>query len=1244
MLVRISILFLAILLFTAPPLPVTFAAEVPRWQTTSGGRFAELSVPPNGRTGFTTMPAGATGILFTNVLTVERGLTNQIFMSGSGVALGDMDNDGRVDIYFCGLDCTNRLYRNLGGWKFADVTPAALACPEGGSTGAVFADTDADRDLDLLVTGIGRGVRLFQNNGTGQFTEITDQAGLRSAEGSMSMALADCDGDGDVDLYVANYRSSTFQDEPAVRFRVATTNGPRRITMIDGRPPTAADLVRYSVSSTGNMILENGEADALYRNDGQGRFSRVSWTDGTFLDAEGRALTAPPYDWGYTAMFRDINGDGSPDLYVCNDNESPDRCWLNEGSGRFRAMSNAALRQTSLSSMGVDFADLNRDGLDEFIVADMLSRDHEVRHRQMIDRRPLHPIGIFDDRPAYQRNTLFLNRGDNTYAEIAQMAGIEATDWTWLPVFLDVDLDGFEDLLVTTGLERSLRDADARRFLEKEKAQRRLTTREFQELRRIMPKLDVLNHAYRNRGDLTFEDTSAAWGFNSTLNSQGLALADLDGDGDQDIAINVLNGPALILRNESAAPRLAVRLLGRSPNLQAIGAKIRVTGGPVSQSQEIVSGGRYLSGDEGTRTFAAGQRTNRLRMEITWRNGNRSILSNAIPNRIYEVDEAGAHPTPRSLPAKEPVWFSDVSARLNHRHDETPFNDFQRQLLLPRRFSQAGPGVCWTDLNEDGAEDLVIGAGRGGTPGVFLNNKQGGFTRLDVREVLGVLDDDSAFILAHRETNGVALLIAVSNYERGSTNESSVLQFRISPEGVHAKPALNGLHSIGPGCLGDVDADGLLDLFQGGRVIAGRYPEAATSRLYRGGRNGFEPDQRNRLFEQLGLVSGAAFSDLNADGFPELLLACEWGPIRIYRNRRGQYEPWDPKVRFRGKTKAEVNLGQLTGWWNSITTGDFDGDGRLDIVAGNWGRNSKYQHYLERPLMIYYGDLRGDGGCEAIEAHYEPRFGNYVPWRYWDTLAMVMPSLQERLPNAAAYSQAGVGEVLGDLRPRLKHWEAVTFDSMLFLNRDEFFEAAPLPLEAQLSPAFGLCVGDFDGDGNEDLFVAQNFFGVDPETSRHDAGRGLLLRGNGRGNFDSVPAIVSGLDIAGEQRGAAVADFDTDGRLDLLVTQNGASTRLFRNGGAAPGLRVRLDAGPGNRHGLGAALRVRTAGKSGPAREIRAGAGYWSQDSPVQILSSPAGRKTLVVRWPGGRTSTYDVPEAAQEVLVDVTLGLKKIR
>ncbi len=1214
------------------------AAGALDWQPAAGGRVAELAARPNGKAGFTSLSGRETGVAFTNLLTEERGITNQIYMSGAGVACGDVDGDGWCDVYFCGLDSPNALYRNLGGWKFQDVTASAgVTCADQASTGAVFADVDGDGDLDLLVNALGRGTRLFLNNGRGGFREDTMAAGLASRSAAMSLALADVDGDGDLDLYVANYRSSTFQDAPALRFRVSVTNGVRAISMIDGRPVTPEEAVRFAVNPRGNTILENGEADVLWLNDGRGRFTAASWTDGTFRDEAGLPLSAPPYDWSYSVMFRDMNGDGSPDIYVCGDSDSPDRIWLNDGGRRFRAMSAHALRQTSFSSMGVDFADLNRDGFDEFFVADMLSRERTLRHRLMVDRSPPSPVGLGGERVAVPRNTLFLNRGDGTYAEMAQFAGVEASDWSWCPVFLDVDLDGYEDLLITTGLERSLRDADARQRIEVIKARQKLSTREFQELRKSMPRLDTPNYAFRNRGDLTFEMAGDAWGFNSRLVSQGMALADLDNDGDLDVVINVLNGPALAYRNDASAPRVGVRLKGAGGNTRGIGAKIKFLGGAVPlQSQEMIAGGRYLSGDDAMRVFAPGKATNALSIEVTWRSGGRSVLSDLKPDSVYEVTEAkstSALGSPK--PAARP-FFKEVSEILSHVHHEEPFNDFQRQPLLPRRFSQLGPGVSWCDFNGDGRDDLIIGAGRGGELGVFMNNGQGGFERISVLDLTGKLGGDAATVLNVPSSAGSTLLLAVSNYETGSTNESSVLRFDISAQTVQPGEALPGQESsAGPMALADVDGDGELDLFVGGRVVPGRYPEPASSRLWRGVGGQFRLEEdASKLFANVGLVSGAVFSDLDGDGFPELILACEWAAVRVFRNVRGKF------------TEATnlPGLAKFTGWWNSVTTGDFDGDGRMDIVAGNWGRNCKHQFYVTKPLRILYGDWLDDGGVQMLEAFDDPASGKVLPWRHREALMQAMPWLEERFPTATTYSMAGIADIVGERRAAMKELSAATLDSMVFLNRGDHFEARSLPMEAQLAPVFGVNVADFDGDGKVDIFLCQNFFDVDAETSRHDAGRGLWLKGDGRGEFAAVSGLQSGVVLHGQQRGSALGDYDGDGRIDLAVAQNGAATKLYHNEGARAGLRVRLKGAAGNLAGIGAVVRFAFGARLGPAHEIHAGSGYWSQDAAVIVMATPESPSRVLVRWPGGKTVQADVPAGAREIGIGFNGRITRLR
>jgi hypothetical protein len=465
------------------------------------------------------------------------------------------------------------------------------------------------------------------------------------------------------------------------------------------------------------------------------------------------------------------------------------------------------------------------------------------------------------------------------------------------------------------------------------------------------------------------------------------------------------------------------------------------------------------------------------------------------------------------------------------------------------------------------------------------------------------------------------LLVAETSYEDGQTNVPTVKEFRAGAAGVPIPAVLAG--SAGPMALADVDADGDLDLFVGGRVAPGSYPEPAPSVLLRRVERGWQVDAENTsVLAKAGMVSGAVFTDLDGDGFPELVLACEWGPLRVFQNRRGQLQ----------ESTAQWGLDRFSGWWNGVNAGDFDGDGRLDLVAGNWGRNSKYEFFHKAGLRMVYGDVDGNGSVECLETYLDPKRKEWLPLQPFHVVGAALPQVGERIGTSMAFAAANFETVYGDVKsfPELR---AACLDSMVFLNRSGKFAARPLPEEAQFSPAFAVCVSDLDGDGHEDVFLSQNFFAVAPDISRHDAGRGLWLRGDGRGGFTSVPGQRSGLLIYGEQRGAALCDYDADGRTDLAVSQNAAPTKLFRNRLAAAGLRVRLSAGANNPHGIGATLRGGSKDSPGPAREIHAGSGYWSQDSPVQVIS---GRPAyLRVVWPGGVREEFAVPGGACEVLVE---------
>jgi hypothetical protein len=1241
------------------------------WQAGPGARSASLAAPSNGKTGFTLLNASQTGVRFTNTLTEWEGASNRVLLNGSGVAAGDFDSDGRPDLYFCSLNGRNTLYKNLGGWRFADVTEqAGLKRDRRYYRGAVFADVNGDGSLDLLACVIGGGTLCFLNDGKGKFSDATAAARTASPFGSMTLALADVDGNGTLDLYVANNRTDDMRDRGQLNLRLV--NGKMTV------PPELQD--RFVILD--GQVQEYGEPDQLYLNNGQGRFTPVSWTGGRFRDEDGGPLAQPPLDWGLSAAFRDLNGDGFPDIYVCNDFWTPDRVWLNDGLGRFRAAPRLALRNMSASSMGVDFADIDRDGHVDFFVADMWSRDPRLRKRQKPAQNPMAPMpGRIDDRPQFMRNTLCRGRGDGTFAEVANFAGVAASEWSWSPVFLDVDLDGYEDLLITAGHAKDVQDLDALLQIRarqhpwtgftNEVERQKAFTMELMEHMRLYPPLEAPVIAFRNRGGGRFEEATTTWGTDQPGVHHAIALADFDRDGDLDLVVNNLGSAAGVYRNDCPAPRVAVRLKGLPPNTQGIGARVKLLGGAApSQSQEVVSGGRYMAGSDPMLAFAAGNTTNDLILEVTWRSGRQSRIMAVKPNRLYELDESAASPSRNTQHATRLTpLFADASALLNHRHHEEPFDDFARQPLQPFKRSQAGPGVAWFDLDGDGSSELFIGSGRGGTIAGYRVKGPNRFEAIP-SSALPPLPDDATGLSGWVSSSGRRELLAgISGYE--SDGAPSVLRFEMAGGALVSAPPWPGT-ATGSGAMAtaDLDGDGDLDLIVGGTVMAGRYPEATPLRVYRCTGEQLELDSENtKVLAGLGLVNGIVWSDLDADGFAELILACEWGPVRIFRNERGRLLDWDAPIDWREPPATHhpppTTLRQLTGLWTGLTTGDLDGDGRLDIIAANWGLNSEHRASREQPLQLYHGDLLDRGVVNLIETEWDPVSRAVAPRHRLDILSRDLPVLPERFATHKAYSEATLENVLGPMRTRARKAQAVTLASMVFLNRGGRFEAEPLPAEAQWAPAFGVCVADFDGDGREDAFLAQNFFALPAGTPRLDAGRGLVLRGcfgeaQGRRTAaagaaspdDRAPSASplpplrpsplltpvagqqSGLEVYGEQRGAAVADFDADGRTDLVVAQNGAATRLFRNTAGRAGLRVRLAGPPGNPAGVGAQIRLKFDQHLGPAREIHSGSGYWSQDDAVQVLGTPATPKALQVLWPGGKTTTVTVPQQAAELTV----------
>ncbi|MDZ7694008.1 MAG: CRTAC1 family protein [Balneolaceae bacterium] len=716
---RYELILLVILLFTLTN--CSSQKKELRWTQEGRYRWAPVETGFFNEVGFESLDATETRVNFRTHITQEEINNNQILLNGTGVATADVDGDGWTDIYFTQLNGPNRLYKNMGGFEFQDVTEQAGVAHEGNySTGTLFADVDGDRDQDLLVSTINGENALYINDGEGNF-ERKEDSGLQSGQGSTTMTMADIDSDGDLDLFVANNKKKPVYDlfteqelEPkriVKRPEGKQIPGKTRYEFVEPFGQYYRFIYRKNKRA---MMEELGEFNRLFLNDGSGHFTEVTDQEGRFLNSRGNP-TPLKKEWSLTARFQDINGDHLPDLYICNDYFNPDRIWINQGDGRFKEVDTYAVRSFSYSAMGIDVSDINRDGYYDFFVTEMLSSNYQ-RQVSQYTSRDMRPAMIEESpyQPQYMHNSMYLNRGDNTFQEIAYYSGLEASEWSWATRFMDLNLDGYEDLVINTGYPYDAIDMDYSYNSSRYKGAVDLDE---------APGMYLQNKIFRNNGDLTFSEKSGDWGFTEADISYGMATADFDNDGDLDIVTSRFGAQAALYKNNITAPRIGVRLRGKSPNTEAIGAEVVLEGGPVHQSKQVVAGGDYLSGSTTQLMFAA--RAGELhKLAITWPNGQTSRVDSVTPNRIYEITEPDTSTTPNEIKSdsfnKNPV-FENVSDLISHRHQANLYNDFEQQPLIPYKISSEGLPVAWVDIDRDNDDDLLISNGEKGTISIYEN-------------------------------------------------------------------------------------------------------------------------------------------------------------------------------------------------------------------------------------------------------------------------------------------------------------------------------------------------------------------------------------------------------------------------------------------------------------------------------------------------------------------------------------------
>ncbi|MEC5127087.1 FG-GAP-like repeat-containing protein [Verrucomicrobiales bacterium BCK34] len=1142
----------------------------------------------------------------------------QYLYNGAGGCVGDYDGDGLPDIFLVSEDGKNRLFRQALPWKFEDVTDLlGLGGGDSWGAGATFVDIDNDGDLDLHVSNMGGPDFLYVNNGDGTFREDAKARGLNKSGPSWMANFADFDRDGDLDCYLLTYRLFYVgKDDP--KFSFQTVDGKQVV------PPEHDDDF-YLIQG---HPQEAGTVDMLLENDGNGYFRNVSGSSGI-----GKLR-----NHGLSATWWDRNNDNWPDLYLANDFKDPDCLWMNQGDRTFKNVLGSSVSYTPWFAMGSDFADLNRDGWFDFFVADMSAMNH---YRQKMEMGAMGSNAWFlewAEPRQLMRNMLYLNTGGDRLLESGYLSGVESTGWTWAVRFADFDCDGWEDTMVTNGMARDVNNSDHTlqiKALNKAKKyeERDALLKSFQK-----PGSDR-NKVFRNKGDLTFEDVSEEWKYNDLTASFGLILADIDRDGDLDAITNNMNQPVGVYRNDLTTGNSSlIELRGRQSNFFGVGARLRLKSASGWQTRMLTLSRGYESGSEPVVHFGLGDDDIIEQLEIDWPSGAKQVFNELPVNyrHIITEPEGDFIPEPaRTSPEPRRTLFSqDSLPGFTFVHEEDEFDDYKEQPLLPWRHSRFGPGIAFGDADADGDEDVWVGGATGQAGRLVTRNDDGSWVSIpwgpwDVdsqSEDMGALffdpdrDGDLDLYVASggNQAKGADLKPILEDrlYLNVEIKEGDMVSRGFAKADPDPNPEKRAWESSGVVAAADYDRDGDVDLFVGSRVKPGQFHEVPRQRLLRNEGTGLVDviDDVSLALRDCGMVTGAIWSDVDQDGRLDLLVTNAWGPVRVFKqSESGTLDDFT----------EEAGLSGAHGWWQGIDGGDFDGDGDMDYIVTNLGQNTKYHASAEHPIQVYLNDFDGDGSCDLVESEFEGE--TLYPMRGRSCSSQAMPFITEKFKTYHEFASAELAAIYTP--PMLETSRVLKFThlstSVLINDGEGRFEIQTLPPLAQIAPGFGVAVEDFDGDGNLDAVLAQNFYSPQPETGRMSGGLGLFLKGNGDGTFTEVWPQDSGISIHEDAKSLAIGDLNGDGAPDLVCGVNNGGVKTLINQTRGPKIRwssLQLKGVPGNPTAFGATVKITTSFGRTLTREVRGGSSYLSQSTAQQFIGLGGAEHVAEVRvtWPDG--------------------------